>query len=171
MLEQAQRPSVGCVGARLLFPDGTVQHAGVVVGRGAAATHVFHRAANSAMGYANRLRTVANYSAVTAACLLVRRDVFEEVGGFDECFAVDLNDIDFCLRVREAGYHNLLVPSAELIHHESATRGHPCAIPESSRRLEAEAAAFRMRWPHYITCDPCVSPHLEPRDGDLRIVA
>jgi GT2 family glycosyltransferase len=171
MVRQAQRPSIGCVGARLLFPDGTVQHAGVVVGRGAAATNVFHRAANSALGQGNRLRTVANYSAVTAACLLVRREIFEKVGGFDECFAVDLNDVDFCLRVREAGYHNIFVPGAELIHHESATRGHPCATPESSRRLQAEAAAFRERWPHYIACDPCVSPHLEPRDGDLQIAA
>jgi GT2 family glycosyltransferase len=171
MLEQVQRPAVGCVGARLLYPDGTVQHAGVVISRVGTAVHIFNRASPSALGRGNRLSTVTNYSAVTGACLLVRRSVYDEVGGFDESFAVDFNDIDFCLRVRQAGYHNVLVPEAELIHHESATRGHPRASLESSQRLDAETALFRSRWTSYISSDPCVSPHLEPRDGDLRIVA
>jgi GT2 family glycosyltransferase len=171
MLEQAQRPSVGCVGARLLYPDGTVQHAGVIVGHGAPARHAFQCAERDAAGYANRLRTVANYSAVTGACLLVRREVFAAVGGFDEAFAVDFNDIDFCLRVRNAGYHNLVVPHAELIHRESVTRGHPRAGAASNRRHDQEIALFHERWPAYIACDPCVSPYLAPQDGDLRIVA
>lgn len=171
MLEQAQRPSVGCVGARLLYPDGTVQHSGVVVGRGGLALHAFQHAERDAIGYANRLHTVANYSAVTGACLLVRREVYDGVGGFDERFAVDFNDVDFCLRVRQAGLQNLLVPHAELIHHESVSRGHPRATSESSLRHEQEIALFRERWPDYLACDPCVSPHLVARNGDLRIVA
>jgi GT2 family glycosyltransferase len=171
MLEQAQRPSIGCVGARLLFPDGTVQHSGVVLGRGDLPTHVFHAADGDAAGRGNRLRTVANYSAVTGACLLVRRDVFDLVGGLDERFAVDFNDIDFCLRVREAGFQNILVPQAELVHHESVSRGDPCANPESRLRHEREIALFRERWPNYMADDPCLSPHLAPHTGDLRIVA
>jgi GT2 family glycosyltransferase len=170
MLEQAQRPSIGCVGARLLYPDGSVQHAGVVVGHGEVAGHVFRHADRDACGYGNRLQSVSNYSAVTAACLLVRRSVFEEVGGFDEAFAVDFNDVDFCLRVREAGYHNVVVPHAALSHHELLSRG-PLATEESSKRYAGERARFEARWASYVASDPCVSPHLAPRDCDLRLVA
>jgi O-antigen biosynthesis protein len=171
MLAQAQRPSVGCVGARLLYPDGSVQHAGVVVGHGQVAVHVFRHAHRDARGYVNRLQSVSNYSAVTGACLLVRRSVFEEVDRFDEGFAVDFNDIDFCLRVREAGYHNVVVPQATLWHHELLSRGNPLATKESSRRHAAERARFEARWASYIASDPCISPHLVPRDCDLRFVA
>jgi GT2 family glycosyltransferase len=171
MLEQAQRPSVGCVGARLLYPDGTVQHAGVLLNPNKPATHVFHGAERTAFGYCNRLRTVSNYSAVTGACLMVRREVFNQVGGFDEAFAVDFNDIDFCLRVRNAGFRNLLVPHAELIHHESASRGHYLASAKSTLRHQREVDLFRQRWADDIACDPCTSPHLEPSSGDLQIVA
>jgi GT2 family glycosyltransferase len=171
MLEQVQRPSIGCVGARLLYPDGSVQHAGVVVGHGELAAHVFRHADGDARGHASRLKLVSNYSAVTGACLLVRRELFEQVGGFDETFAVDYNDVDFCLRVRDAGYHNVMVPQATLWHHELVSRGNSRATEESSRRHFREREQFAARWAKYLASDPCVSPHLVPRGSELRLAA
>jgi GT2 family glycosyltransferase len=171
MLEQAQRPSIGCVGARLLYPDGTVQHAGVVLGRGQPPMHVFRHVDLEAPEYVSRLQLVTNYSAVTGACLLVRRKVFEEVGGFDEGLAIDYNDIDFCLRVRERGYYNVVVPQATLWHHELVSRGSSQASAESRRRLAVERAHFESRWPQYLAGDPHLSPHLAPRNGGLKLVA
>jgi len=123
MVELAQDPGVGAVGARLLYPDGNIQHAGVVLGLGGVASHLFLGLSSEEAGYFSWDRVVRGYSAVTAACMLVRRSVFEEVGGFDESFAVAFNDVDFCIRVSRAGYRNVYTPHAELTHYESVSRG------------------------------------------------
>ena len=123
MLEHAQHPAVGAVGCRLLYGDGTVQHAGVVIGLGALAGHIYRFAAPGDPGPGGALVSVRNYSAVTAACMLVRRDAFEAVDGFDEAFAIEFNDVDFCLRLGAAGYRNVYVPHVELTHYESKSRG------------------------------------------------
>ena len=123
MVEQAERPEIGAVGARLLFPDGDVQHAGVVLGLGGIGMHLFSGMPSERIGYFGWDRVVRSYSALTAACMLVRRSVFEEVGGFDEGLPVAFNDIDFCLRLGQAGYRLLYTPHAELVHHESVSRG------------------------------------------------
>jgi GT2 family glycosyltransferase len=123
LVELGQRPDVGAVGARLVFPDGKLQHAGVVLGLCGIASHIFVGKPHGVPGYFSWDRVVREYSAVTAACMLVRREVFEEVGGFDEAFAVGFNDVDFCIRLGQAGYRILYTPHAELIHYESVSRG------------------------------------------------
>jgi O-antigen biosynthesis protein len=153
LLEHAQRPSVGIVGAKLLYPNDAVQHAGVIVGIGGFADHAFRRLAASEPGYRGLASVVRNVSAVTGACLMVRRAVFEELGGFDERLRVAFNDIDFCLRARERGYLVVLTPHALLYHHESATRGtlHP--------RFEYQY--MRRRWGEVIAAgDPYYNPNL-----------
>jgi len=123
MAELAQDPAIGAVGARLLYPDGGLQHAGVVLGLGGVASHLFAGMPDGTVGYYWWDRIVRGYSAVTAACMMVRRQVFEEVGGFDETFAVAFNDVDFCIRLSRAGYRNVYTPHAELTHYESVSRG------------------------------------------------
>lgn len=123
MVELAQRDDVGAVGARLLFPDGVVQHAGVVLGQFGIAGHVFMGLPAGGIGYFGWDRVVRPYSAVTGACLMTRRSVFEELGGFDEELQVAFNDIDYCVRLVDAGRQVLYTPHAELVHHESVSRG------------------------------------------------
>jgi GT2 family glycosyltransferase len=145
MLEQAQRAPVGAVGARLLYGDGSVQHAGVVIGLGALAGHVYRFAGPEDPGPGGALHALRNYSAVTAACLMVRREVFEAVDGFDEAFAIEFNDVDFCLRLGAAGYRNLYLPHVELIHYESKSRGIADSAAKRRRRL-TERTLFTERW-------------------------
>ena len=132
LLEQAQRPEVGAVGARLHYPDGRIQHAGLVLGIGGVADHAFRGLPSPAVTYFGLATVVRNVSAVTAACMMVPRRVFEEVRGFDERLQVALNDVDLCLRLRQRGYLIVYTPRAHLYHHESATRGrlHPPADEE-----------------------------------------
>ena len=132
MLEQAQRPEVGAVGARLHYPDGRMQHAGLVLGIGGVADHAFRGLPADASSYFNLATVVRNVSAVTAACMMMSRRVFAEVGGFDERLLVALNDVDLCLRLRQRGYLIVYAPRAHLYHHESGTRGrlHPPADEE-----------------------------------------
>lgn len=160
MVRQACRPEIGCVGAKLYYPNDTVQHAGVILGIGGVAGHAhkyFHR---NAPGYFTRLHLVHNLSAVTGACLLVRKSVFEEVGGLnEEHLPIAFNDVDLCLKVREAGYRNLWTPYAELYHHESVSRG---ADDSSAKRARAngEAEYMRRTWGRALDTDPAYNPNL-----------
>jgi len=123
MLEHSQRPEVGAVGAKLLFPNGSVQHAGIVIGlEGRPATHIFVGLSSTERGYENYLQVVRNCTALTGACLMVKRKLFEDINGFDETFAVTFGDVDLCLRLREKGYFNVWTPFSVLYHKEFGTR-------------------------------------------------
>lgn len=154
MTRQAMRPGIGCVGARLLYPDRTIQHAGIVTGMGGIAGHLHRGHPSSHSGYFHRLDRPHNVSAVTGAALAIRKSLFEVLGGFDEgALAVAYNDVDLCLKALAAGYRNLITPYATLVHHESASRGADTSGPNRPR-LEQEAQAMRERWPTSIRHDP-----------------
>lgn len=162
MVGHGLRPEIGAVGAMLLYPDDSIQHGGVVLD-GIAAGHLHLGYPRGTGGYGNRARLAQNFSAVTAACLVVRKSVWEEVDGMDESFAVAYNDVDFCLRVRERGYRNLWLPQVELYHHESASRGKE-DTPAKRERFAAEVALLQRRWAELIAEDPAWNPNLA-RDG------
>ena len=147
MLMYAKRPDVGAVGAKLYYEDDTVQHAGIVVGLGAhrAAGHVHYRVPKDAKGYMGKLHYVQNVSAVTGACLMVKKSLYDELGGLDEQFTVAFNDVDFCLRAMEKGYLNIFTPDAELYHYESKSRGLEDTEEKNARFLR-EVDMFRERW-------------------------
>jgi GT2 family glycosyltransferase len=160
MVSHALRPEIGAVGAMLYYPNLTVQHAGAVLGLGGVANHAFLNHAHGTEGYMNRARLAQNYSAVTGACLAIRRAVFAQVGGFNETdLPIAFNDIDFCLRVRAAGYRNLWTPFAELFHHESASRGKE-DTPEKQARFDREVAYMRRTWGPMLDHDPAYNLNL-----------
>jgi GT2 family glycosyltransferase len=169
MVEQAQRPSIGAVGSLLFYPDNTIQHAGVIVGLWGAAGHRFSRLPSDHPGCFGNAQYQNNVSAVTGACLMCRRDVFDQVGGFEEQLEVALNDIDLCLKILDSGYNNIYVPTAKLYHHESITRGHE-NTPEKIKRFEKEVSFFRERWQKYIDNDPYYSPNLTRVHSDYRVL-
>jgi GT2 family glycosyltransferase len=168
MLEQALRPAIGAVGANLLYPDGSVQHAGVVVGIGGVAGHSHRAFPPGSSGYFDALRTTTNYSAVTAACLMVRKSLYDEVGGLDESLTVAFNDVDFCLRLRGAGYRNVWLPHVVLVHGESLSRGHDIGLAKTHRSL-AEQRTMIERWQATIEDDPYYSPHLTRADESYAV--
>ena len=169
MAAQALRPEIGAVGAKLLFPDGTVQHAGVLLGIGGIAGHAHKYLAADEEGYQLRLHLAHNLSAVTAATLVVRKAVFEEVGGFDAInFAVNYNDVDICLRLQQAGYRNLFCPDAVLIHHESKSRGAPITA-DANTQWQSEKQAMLDRWGAVLQADPNYSPHLSLLEENLSL--
>lgn len=163
MVGHAQRPDVGCVGAKLFYSDGRIQHAGVVVGLGGLAGHVHKFLPADAPGYMNRLQSTQAFSAVTAACLLVRKATFEAVGGLNERqLQVAFNDVDFCLKVQKAGLRNIWTPYAKLYHHESVSRGID-NTREKRARFERESKYLRDAWSEYLASpgkDPYYSPFL-----------
>lgn len=159
MAGHACRTDIGAVGAMLYYPDRTIQHAGVVLGINGIAAHVYLREPAGSPGYCARALVAQDMSAVTGACMLVRREVFERVGGLDESLEVAFNDIDFCLRVREAGYRNLWTPFAELCHHESASRGSD-DTEGKRQRFSAEIALMQQRWGDLLLQDPAYNPNL-----------
>lgn len=149
---------MGCVGARLWYPNGQLQHAGVILVCGVAG-HAHKFLERGMHGYMGRAVLAQDFIAVTAACLLVRRSIFDEVGGLDESLAVAFNDVDFCLRVHKAGYRNHWTPYAELIHHESISRGYE-DTPEKQRRFQGEIKIMQDRWGSLLRSDPCYNPNL-----------
>jgi len=162
MAEHVQRPEVGAVGPRLLYPDDTVQHAGIVVGVGGIAEYAFRGSPAEVPGVCRQLQATRNYSAVTGACLLTRRDVFEEVGGFDEeCLPVHFNDVDLCLKMRRAGYSIVYTPFARLYHHESRVRSQPVE--------PLEANPMRERWSQVLERDPYYNPNLSRERADFSL--
>ena len=170
MVSHAIRPEIGAVGARLLFPNGRLQHAGTVLGLGGIAGHDMLLSAGRSPGPYDLLCLTRRVSAVTAACLAVRREAFLAVGGFDETgLRVAYNDVDLCLRLRAAGLSNLVTPHAELTHKESATRGDDM-LPTHRVRWETERATMRERWGKELRSDPYYSPNLA-LDPPVRVVA
>lgn len=171
MVALAQQDRVGCVGAKLLYPDHSIQHGGVIAGIGGVAGHAHKYWEAADFGYFGRLCVVHNVSAVTGACLLVRRDIYETVGGLDEgSLAVAFNDVDFCFKVMEAGYVNIWTPKAELIHHESKSRGQE-NTPDKQARFLSEVRVMQKRWSSIIERDPHYNPNLtlEHEDFSLRV--
>lgn len=160
LVSHACRPGVGAVGARLIYPNGTIQHAGIVLGIGGWAGHAHKSFSSLAHGYAGRLTLLNNYSAVTGACLAVQKQYFMKVGGFDEVnLRVACNDVDLCLKFTELGLRNLYTPFASLYHHESATRGYE-DTPEKKARFQKEVDHMWKRWPKLMANDPAYSPNL-----------
>ena len=169
MVEQAQKRRIGAVGAKLLYKNQTIQHAGVILGLGGVAGHCFVGLDKGDSGYYNYLKSVNNFSAVTAACLLVRKEVYYEVDGFDEELAIEFNDVDFCLKLKEKGYDNVYLPHVNLFHYESISRGHPHKTKESYERSFKEGALFKERWQDFIDHDPCYNENLCLIYDDFRI--
>lgn len=145
MLMFAQRQDVGAVGAKLYYPDNTIQHAGVVLGMGGVAGHLGLNAHRNDVGYAGNLKLSRDVTAVTAACLMIRKNVFDEIGGFDPGFAVAFNDVDLCLKIRSLGYLIVWTPYVELYHYESKTRGSDTE-PDKINRFHNEVYLFQDRW-------------------------
>jgi GT2 family glycosyltransferase len=174
MLMYAQRDDVGAVGAKLYYGDKTIQHAGVVIGLGAHRTagHTHYKINYDNLGYMGRLCYAQNVSAVTGACLMVKKSIYDELGGLDESFKVALNDVDFCLRIREKGLLNVFTPFAELYHFESASRGIDVVDETKAKRYEEEAEHFRTKWKEVIEKgDPYYNPNfsLDRSDYSLRL--
>lgn len=173
MLMYAQREDVGAVGAKLYYADQTIQHAGIVLGLGAHRTagHVHYKVGKENVGYMGKLCYAQDMSAVTGACLLVKKKLYDELGGLDESFAIALNDVDFCLRLREKGYLNVFTPFAELYHFESISRGLD-DNGEKLKRYDREAEAFRTKWKAVLDKgDPYYNPNfsLDRSDFSLRL--
>lgn len=169
MVSHAQRPDIGCVGAMLYYYNDTIQHAGVVTGIGGVAGHSHKHYKRGDYGYFRRLKVVQNYSAVTAACLLIRRSVFEEVKGLNETdLKVAFNDVDFCLKVKKAGYRNLWTPYAELYHYESISRGAE-DNPEKIKRFMGEVEYMKSTWETDSVPDCYYSKNLSKTREDFSI--
>jgi GT2 family glycosyltransferase len=168
MLSYLHSPEVGAVGAKLLYPDDTVQHAGVIIGIGGIAAHAHKHLPAALGGYAGRAGTVQNVSAVTAACLLIRRSVFESVSGFDaKNLPIAFNDVDLCLKVRAAGYRIVYCPEVVLYHYESISRGAE-DTPAKRRRARKEIRFFRRKWRSQIRSgDPYYHPGFTDRRADF----
>ncbi|CAL4869179.1 hypothetical protein MMA231_03470 (plasmid) [Asticcacaulis sp. MM231] len=159
MLSFAHQPEIGCVGARLWYPDDTIQHAGVLIGFHGVAGHMHKALPRGEPGYQKRAILHQSVSAVTAACLLVQKHIYQTVGGLDEELAVAFNDVDFCLKVRAAGYRNVYTPYAEMVHHESASRG-TSANPINAARELSEVNIMKKRWTEELKVDPAYNPNL-----------
>ena len=160
MVRQVSRPGVGAVGAKLYYPNNTVQHAGVIIGVGGLAGHFHKHLKRTDRGFDDRLQLVQNLSAVTAACMLVPKKVFDEVEGLDTThLAVAFNDVDLCLKIVEAGYRIIWTPFAELYHHESVSRGDDMA-PDKIDRFRYEVQTMQARWAKRLKRDPYYSPNL-----------
>lgn len=162
MLEYSQQEEIGAVGAKLVYPDGRLQHVGMLLGVNGVAAHAFHQHPGTVAGYFGSVIGPRNFSAVTAACLMTRRAVFDEVGGFDPVFPIDFNDVDYCLRVRRAGYRIVYTPYATLVHHESASFG-------ARQQDPAGIAEMQRRWGAEIACDPYYNPNLTRSYPDYRL--
>lgn len=160
MIGLAIQPGVGAVGARLWYPNNTLQHGGVITGLGGVAGHSHKHLARGEPGYFYHAQLIKTLSVVTAACLVIKKSIFLEVGGFNETeLKIAFNDVDFCLRVRQAGYRNIWTPYAELYHHESASRGYE-DTPEKQLRFAQEVGYLKARWGESLIKDPAYSPNL-----------
>jgi len=164
-----QQACTGCVGAMLYYPDNTIQHAGVYLDADNIAGHLYKNSPRGISGQQDFLLSEQQVSAVTAACLLVRRTVFDQVGGYDEQFAVAFNDVDFCLKVQQAGFKNIWTPHAELYHHESKSRGqsHKRSFFQKLKHKK-EVRLMKRRWLAQLSCEPHWSSHVDVRANASR---
>ncbi|OGS95969.1 MAG: hypothetical protein A3H31_03205 [Gallionellales bacterium RIFCSPLOWO2_02_FULL_57_47] len=169
MVGHLLQPGVGVVGAKLYFPNGQVQHGGDLVGVGGVANHAHAFLQRHDPGYCNRAMVAQEFSAVTGACLVTWKEIYQRLGGLDEQhLKVAFNDVDYCLRVREAGYRVMWTPHAELYHHESVSRGKDCS-PEKKKRAKREVAYVRKRWKHVMRHDPFYNPNLSHERPDFSL--
>ena len=170
MLEFSQREDVGCVGAKLYYPNNTVQHAGIIIGLGGYAAHSHRMFDREDSGYFNRLNIVQNLSSVTAACLMIKKSIYEEVEGMNaQDFKIAYNDVDFTLRVLEQGYLNIFTPYAEMYHHESLSRGEDTS-PEQLARFQTEKDALYLRHTSILkNGDPYYNPNLTHSKEDFSL--
>jgi len=167
MVSHVLRPEVGAVGAKLLYSDGSIQHAGVILGLGGLAGHGHKFLDGKKNGYFGRANLTQTLSAVTAACLLVRKSLYERVGGLDEQnLTVAYNDVDFCIKIREAGYRNIYTPYATLYHHESISRGQE-NTPEKQARFMREFTFMQNKWGDLLKTDPYYNPNLTQTTEDF----
>jgi len=168
MVEQARRQSIGAVGAQLLYPDQTIQHAGIILGIAAATGHGHKHFPADAFGYLGQLVSICNYAAVTGACLMCRKDRFHQVGGFEEELEVSYNDIDLCLKFLEQGLRNIYLPHVKLYHYESKSRGEDLTA-EKQARFFWETNWMKQRWPQLMQRDPYYNPNLTTKYQDYRL--
>ncbi|MCX6955842.1 MAG: glycosyltransferase family 2 protein, partial [Verrucomicrobia bacterium] len=169
MVSHALRPEIGCVGAKLYYPDDRIQHAGVILGIGGVAAHAWQTHPRGAAGQAHRNLLQQNLSAVTAACLVMRREVYQQVGGLNaDQLKVAFNDVDFCLKVRAVGFRNFWTPYAELYHHESASRGREDTL-EKRDRFRGEVEYMRATWGEILDNDPAYNPNLTHTINDFTL--
>lgn len=159
LASHALRPEVGAVGAMLYYPNDTIQHAGVITGVHGVAAHPYCGMPRGYPGQMARAKLTQSMSAVTGACLMVRRDLYRLINGLDGSFQVAFNDVDFCLRLRQAGYTNIWTPVAEMYHHESASRGEE-NTPEKRARFAREVELMQSRWGAQLEFDPAYNPNL-----------
>jgi GT2 family glycosyltransferase len=170
MVGIAIRPEIGAVGAKLLYPDGTIQHAGIICGMGAdkVAGHAHYGMDGRHNGYFGRSSLTSSFSAVTAACMVLRKDLYEEVGGMNEIdLAVAYNDIDLCLKLKALGYRNVYTPYAQMYHYESASRGADSSSSDQ-KRFSSEVEYMRAHWPDFLQEDAMYSPNLSLEHADFR---
>lgn len=168
MISFAQLPNTGAVGAKLFFPDSKIQHVGVVLGIRGIVGHICVGSEKENPGYFQSNNVVTNYSAVTAACLMIKKTHFNLVGGFDENLAVEYNDVDFCLNLYRKGLYNVFVPEVNLIHYESLTRGHPSSSKASNERHLREADYFVSKWKELIEDDPFYNINLSRQHTEFQ---
>jgi GT2 family glycosyltransferase len=169
MLSHAARDEIGAVGAKLWYPDNTIQHAGLILGVGGVANSAHHRFRRGQQDYFSKSNLTQSVSAVTAACLVVKKSVYEQVGGLDEeNLQIAFNDVDFCLKILELGLRNIFAPFAELYHHESASRGYD-TTQQKQLRLANEEAYMWKRWGHILRNDPAYNPNLSSEQANFSL--
>lgn len=168
LLRHACHPEVGCVGARLIYEDWTVQHGGIILGINGVAGHAHRGIRYDSDGYCNRLKYTQNFSAVTAACLMVKKEIYLEVGGFNENLPISMNDVDFCLRVRQLGFRNIWTPHALLFHHESQSRGTE-VNHKIRKQTQKEVSYIKDKWAELVRYDPAYNPNLTRLSEDFSI--
>ena len=168
MVSHAIRPDIGAVGARLRYPNKSLQHGGLILGVGGVAGHAHKHLPLGNLGYFGRADLTSNFSAVTAACLFIRKTLFGELGGFDtENLGVAFNDVDFGCRLTALGYRNVWTPYANLYHHESASRGDDMGKPNRKKGFQSEMSYIQSHWQEILNSDPAYSPNLTLVHEDL----
>jgi GT2 family glycosyltransferase len=168
MAAQAQRPEIGVVGCKLLYPNGTIQHAGIMLGINGWAGHSHKHKPGDNSGYEGRLLGPSNYSAVTGACLMLERNLFWKLGGMNEQLQIACGDVELCLRVLVAGYYNVVLPDVAFIHHESLSRGHE-DNEQKKERFRKEKSYVLMKYPQFFEKDPFYNPNLSKKREDFSI--